>query len=153
MTLIRRLVTSAAALAMISGTVVLGQHIIDTTPIGNDHRRPYVNTGSMGEPVDAGQFEVTVLATRGGRVIDDFLGPVVTDGVFVVVKLRAEAYDVRAQLRYAAIRDARDNWYEATSDSPLLDRSLQPRIPVEGEVVLELPVSAAAGPLTLPSRR
>jgi hypothetical protein len=134
---------------MIIGTVVLGQYLIDSTPIGNDHRRPYLNTGVMGEPVDAGQLEVTVLATRGGRVIDDFSGAIVTDGVFVVVKLRVVAKDVRTRLGYAAIRDARDIWYESADHDALTLRELHPRIPMEGEVAFELPVAAADGPLTL----
>ena len=149
MSVIRRLATWSITLLMIIGTVVLGRYIIDTTPIGSDHRRPYIHTGPVGEPVDAGPIEVTVLSVRGGRIIDDFLSPVVTDGLFVVVKLRVAATDARAHLGYAAIRDARDNWYEAATDTPLLGWTLQPRIPIEGEVILELPLAAAQGPLTL----
>ncbi len=146
---LRRLGTWLATLLMIIGTVVIGQYIIDTTPIGSDHRRPFLRTAPMGEPVDAGPFEVTVLSTRGGRVIADLLDQTVTDGVYIAVRLRLMADDARAALKYAAIRDARDNWYEAISGNELISWPLQPRVPIEGEVFFELPVTAAQGPLTL----
>ena len=47
----RRLVAAVAAIPLIVATVLLGRLIAVTTPIGDDHTRPWIHQGQMNEPV------------------------------------------------------------------------------------------------------
>ena len=147
----RRLITWPAALIMIIITVVVGRLILIGTPIGDDYNRPFIHSGPMGELVDGHTFVVRVESVRGGRSLEQIFDPATTDGIFLLVKVRLSAYDEEVVVQYQALVDRHGFIYEP----PLRDfnsmegHRLQPRIPVAGELLFEVPTSAAISGLTL----
>ena len=136
---------------MIILTVAAGRLIQLGTPIGDDYNRPFIHSGQMGEPVDGGRFVVTVESVRGGRVLQQIFDPVTTDGVFLLVKVRLSAYDEDLTVSYQALVDRHGFIYATpTRDyNHLKGHRLQPRIPITGEILFEVPASAATEGLTL----
>jgi hypothetical protein len=147
----RRLITWPAAALMIIATVAVGRLIQLGTPIGDDYNRPFIHSGQMDEPVDGGEFVVTVDSVRGGRALQQISRTVTTDGIFLLVKVRLSAYDKEVAVSYLALRDHRGFLY----DPPNVDYNnleghrLQPRIPIAGEVLFEVPTTAVTSGLTL----
>jgi hypothetical protein len=147
----RRLITWPAALLLIVATVVAGRLILVNTPIGDDYNRPFIHSGRMGEAVDGRTFVATVLSVRGGRSLAQIFDPVTTDGIFLLVKVRLSAYDEEVAVSYQALVDRNGFIYEppVRDFNVMQGHRLQPRIPVAGELLFEVPESAAAGGLTL----
>jgi hypothetical protein len=147
----RRLVTWPAAAFMIIATVAVGRVIQLGTPIGDDYNRPFIHSGQMGELVDGGSFVVTVESMRGGRALEQIFGTATTDGIFLLVKVRLSAYDEDVVVSYQALVDRHGFIYDtAYRDYNNLDgHRLQPRIPISGEMLFEVPTAAANGGLTL----
>lgn len=144
------------AVALLGGLVLLAVVVavggaVTGGELDNDQRfREFVVTGEPGEPVTARTFQVTVLGVRtatrlteppgGGRVYE-------TSGVWVLVRVQAEALREPVVLGYAAVRDAQGRTRLASGrfDQPLVDRghTLQPGIPVAAEVAFEVPADTA----------
>jgi hypothetical protein len=136
---------------MIIGTVVVGRLIQLGTPIGDDVNRPYIHSGQMGELVDGRSFVVTVESVRGGRALQQIFDTVTTDGIFLLVKVRLSAYDMDVVVSYQALVDRHGFIYEppVRDFTSMTGHRLQPRIPVAGEYLFEVPATAATGGLTL----
>jgi hypothetical protein len=140
----RRLVAALVAVPLIMATVVLGRLIAITAPIGDDHRRPWIHQGQMNEPVVEHDIEVVVLSVRGGRAYEDFSDVPSTDGIFLLVRVRAMAFDTPSALNYAELIDHSGYAYDAIRHSDgLYQFGLLPRIPVEGELLFEVPAHVA----------
>jgi hypothetical protein len=147
----RRLIIWPAALLMIVGTVILGRLIVIGTPLRDDYNRPFIHSGPMGELVNGRDFVVTVDSVRGGQSLEQIFDTASTDGIFLLVKVRLSAYDEEVVVRYQALVDRHGFIYEPpTRDfNTIAGHRLQPRIPVAGELLFEVPTSAAIGGLTL----
>ena len=96
-------------------------------------------------------FDASVLSVRGAAVLNDPEPDIATSpthdtsGVWVIVRIRVVAVDKPVEVTYAAVRDAEGRIYLATTrfEQPFVDgeRTLQPGVPVTGEVAFEVPVA------------
>ncbi|MBV1848997.1 DUF4352 domain-containing protein [Catellatospora tritici] len=112
--------------------------------------RPFEVRGEFAQPVSGRQFTATGVRVRCAAKLK--LGEAILDtqGVWVIAKIRAVAIGRTSYIGWAALRDGQGRTY-LTSDRLqqfTLNHPLQPGIPVEGEIVFEVPADAA-GDLTL----
>lgn len=139
----------ARVTALLIAALAVGAAIANWRPLqqsADERERPYVRTGTVGQQVSARVFDATLLAVRGagkvraaGKVHD-------TGGVWIIVRVRVTATEEPTTVGYAALRDRRDRVYTATqrvSQEMHGGRTLQPAIPVDGELLFELPRDAA----------
>ncbi|MFS8479771.1 MAG: hypothetical protein FWJ93_12625 [Micromonosporaceae bacterium] len=132
--------------ALLIAAIAVGSLIKSVTPDTDTRERPFIRTGAPGEATDARTFEVRVLEVRGAKKIVRLGRERETGGVWVLVKVQAVARHEPTTIGYAAVRDARGRLFHATERiaQPLLGgRTLQPGVPVEGEIVFEVPADAA----------
>jgi hypothetical protein len=139
------------AAILLLAALAVGTGAINLTPDFEDRVRPFVRTGKVGEPVDVREFSVTVLGIRGSTAIKS--GSTVserlyqTDGVWLLVKVRVRAFKGSTSFRGAALRSADGRIYDSSmrpdTTSSVLGRTLQPGIPVEGEMIFEVPKDVA----------
>ncbi|HZN74736.1 MAG TPA: DUF4352 domain-containing protein [Micromonosporaceae bacterium] len=136
---------------LLLGALAIGGVVTAVTPDTDVHARPFAHRGTVGEPVDGRTFEATVVGFRGAArfATDEIAAPDKehdTDGIWLIVTLRVVAKDKTTTIGYGAVRDARGRTYLASTriDQPLVGsgRDLQPGIPVEGDVVFEVPRDA-----------
>jgi hypothetical protein len=129
--------------ALVLGTLAVGTVLLPLKPHGIAFQRPFVRTGTVGQPVDARLFRVTVLDATGGVKING-KSPVETTGVWIVVHVKAVATTEPTAIGYAALRDERGRTFRYTDkvDQPFVLRGLQPGIPVEGQIAFEIPRDA-----------
>jgi hypothetical protein len=127
--------------------LAIGGPLAALRPTSDVRERPFVQQGGFGELTSARTFEATVVSVRGaakisqrGRVYD-------TAGVWVLVRVRLIATAEAATVNYAVLRDERERSHRQTTrlEQPLTgsSRTLQPGIPVEGEIVFEVPRDTA----------
>jgi len=141
--LARRLIAAPAAFVLIVATIALARLITVTAPDGSDNARPWVHQGQMNESVVERTFEVTVLTVRGGRAYEGVYESRTTEGVFLLVRARVMALEVETEVRRAEVVDESGNTYSAQILEGLSDRSLLPRISMEGELLFEVPPAVA----------
>lgn len=140
----RRLVGLIAAIALMLATVAAARLVAVTTPIGEDHVRPWIHQGRMNETIVENDLAVVVVAVRGGRAYAGTRNPVTTDGLFLLVRTRVTAIDTRAAVAHAELIDAAGNSYTAAWQfDTLLRHEIEPALTVEGELLFEVPVTAA----------
>lgn len=137
-----------AALATAVAVVLVGGAVTETEVSADERFREFVNTGAVGEPVSALDFQVTVLGAQTAAQINTAPGAGLdTGGVWVLVRVRAMALEESLWIGYAAVRDSAGRTWVATPriEQPLVDGGyrLDPRIPVEAEVAFEVPRDAA----------
>jgi hypothetical protein len=137
-------------LGLLAGVVAAGGVVTDSERTVDELHREFVVAGETGEPVAARTIQVTVLAARAASTVaDSSRGELDTAGVWVVVRVRVEAVEEPGTLGYAAVRDSRGRTFLASGrvTQPLAGSGyqVQPGIPVEGEVVFEVPADAASG--------
>ncbi|HEY2669002.1 MAG TPA: hypothetical protein VGJ07_01355 [Rugosimonospora sp.] len=142
-----------ATIAVIAALAV-GSLVIDHVPDVDTQHEPYLRTGSVGKLVDVRTFDVSVLSVRGAAVIGDSDSAFDSDsthntsGVWVLVRIRLVAVDKPMSVSYAAVHDAEGRTYLASErfDQRLVDGeyTLQPGVPVAGEVAFEVPVAVAS---------
>jgi hypothetical protein len=136
------------AAALIVAAIALGGLIVSRTPDTDVRERPFIRTGAIGEPVDARTFDATVIGARGATQVSRSQKLHDTTGLWVLVRVRALAHDEPTRIGYAALVDRHGRTFEASTriDQPLVKvRTLQPGIPVEGEIAFEVPRDAADG--------
>jgi hypothetical protein len=139
------------AAILLLAALALGTTAIQLTPDFEDRVRPFVRTGKVGEAVDVREFSVTVLGIRGGTRLKNAstLSETIyqTDGVWLLVKVRVRAFKGSTNFRGAALASADGRVYDASmrpsTTSNVQGRTLQPGIPVEGEIVFEVPKDVA----------
>jgi Domain of unknown function (DUF4352) len=127
-------------------TLAIGAAFTSRQPSTETRERPFTIVGNIGKPVNARTFDLTVLGVRGAAVITDENGPHDTSGVWIIVRVRLTARNAPTAVNYAVLADAEGRTYRATEriDQPLLSlRTLEPGIPVDGELAFEVPVSVA----------
>ena len=141
--------------ALVVAALAVGAAITTHTPDTDARERPFVRAGVVGQPVNARTFDATVVSVRGAaRVTGGAKSARVRDtaGVWVVVRVRLAARDKPTTVDHAVVRDARGRSTLATPRvvQPLIGNAVvQPGIPVEGDVVFEVPRDAAAAGLTI----
>jgi hypothetical protein len=138
-----RLGVAALVLAAVAIGGVIKSHDRDVEA----RERPYVHTGAIGDQVSARIYDVTVLGVRGATTLKDGGKTYQTDGIWVVVKVRAIARADPCSLGFVAVRDRDGVAYRLSTrvDQSMDFRELQPGIPVTGELVFEVPRPAARG--------
>jgi hypothetical protein len=123
-----------------------GGLVADRTPDADQRVRPFVVSGAIDTAVPARTFDATVLAMRGAGTITAGRNARDTGGVWVLVQVRLVARDEPITLGYAALLDERGREYLATerfSQALIGGRTLQPGLPVTGEIAFEVPRAAA----------
>jgi len=131
---------------LIIATLAIGTAFTSRQPGTEARERPFTVVGNVGKPVNARTFDMTVLSVRGAAIITDTNGPHDTSGVWIIVRVRLAARNAPTEVGYAVLVDAEGHTYRATGriDQMLLGgRTLEPDIPVDGEVAFEVPVSVA----------
>jgi hypothetical protein len=142
-----RIGSALTACALVLGALLLGGAIKARVPDTAREQEPFVRTGAVGTPVDARTFTVTVLGVRGGAILSADRQSHDTGGIWVLVSVRLAARHAPVSIGYAALRDARGRVYRATDRVEQFlvtgGRTLQPGIPLTGEVAFEVPVRVA----------
>jgi hypothetical protein len=125
----------------------VGGAISSHKPDTDAAERPFARTGTVGAPVSVRTFVVTVRGVRGAAKISRTGTVHDTGGVWILVRVRAVALAEPVTIGYAGVRDAagREYWATTRISQPLLGgRTLQPGVPVDGEIAFEVPRAAAA---------
>jgi hypothetical protein len=141
--------TRLAATVLLVTALAVGSFVAARSPeTDTDSReRPFVRTGSVGQPVSARTFDATVLGVRGAATLVQRGTKHDTSGVWVIVRIRLVAREKPISVGYAAVRDSAGRTFRASGriDQPMGDgsRTLQPGIPIEGEVAFEVPRPSA----------
>jgi hypothetical protein len=134
--------------ALVVAALATGVAITSQAPDTDARQRPFVRAGVMGESVDGRTFQASVVAVRGARRIARSGKTRDTGGDWVIVRARAVARDKPTSIDYASVRDARGRTFLATTriNQPLVAGGyfMQPGIPVEGDIVFEVPHASAA---------
>lgn len=141
-----RLGCRAGAAALIVATLAVGHVITSHTPDADAMQKPFLRTAAIGKPVNTRTFDATVLGVRGAAVIRQNDTDHDTSGVWIIVNVRLVARSNPATLGYAVLRDAQGRTYAATTriDQFLTGgRTLEPGVPVTGEIAFEVPVPVA----------
>ncbi|WP_422770782.1 hypothetical protein ACN28C_29600 [Plantactinospora sp. WMMC1484] len=141
---------------LIVAALAVGGAIADWRPVNGGgaeaRERPFVQVGRFGETVSTRVFDATVLDVRGAAVVDSGGQRYDTAGIWLVLRVRLATRTEATTIGYAAVRDHRGREFRATTRFSQAmvggGRVLQPGIPVEGDVAVELPRDAAATRLT-----
>jgi hypothetical protein len=145
----RRIAGAAATVVLLAVTLVVGTRLDTWAGPREGRYRPFQVTGRMGQTVDARWFDLTVRGIRGAGVVQYFGKPRTTGGVWVLVAVRLTARAEPSRIWFAAVEDARGRTFRPSDrvDQPLvtLGGASQPGIPIEGEIVFELPRDTAGG--------
>jgi len=133
-----RLLTAGVLVVL---TVLAGSWLDRVNGPGNGDDRPFVVTGRTAETVDARKLDVTVLGMRGGAVITSYHKPVDTAGVWLLVRIRVTPRSESGGLGWARLTDGRGRRFNLTGrvDQPMTVTTSQPGLPIEGELVFEVP--------------
>lgn len=116
-------------------------------PTPEERQRPYVRTGAVGEPVSGRQMVATVVSVRGAGTIVVRGRELTTGGIWILVRVKVAATIEPVGVAHAAVRDGQGRTYQPSGrlDQPLSGgRFLQPGIPVQGELVFEVPTAVAS---------
>jgi hypothetical protein len=143
---LRRIGSWAVGAATLLIVINLGGRIMAFDSDSDIRERPFAVGAGLGETARARTLTATGLSVRGAAVISDGGPAHDTGGVWVIVRIRATSLDEPMLMGYAALRDARGRefWASNRVKQPFKDgRTLQPGIPVEGEVAFEVPRDAA----------
>lgn len=147
--------TRASVGTLLIAALAVGGLIASWRPLGGgsteERERPFVRAGQAGETVSARAFDAKVVGVRGAGKVRLRGAAIDTGGVWVLVRTRITATGEETTVGYAALRDARDRVFLASTrieQKMAGGRTFQPGIPVEGEFVFEVPRDAATN-LTL----
>jgi len=143
---LRKLWRSIGVTLMALVVLAVGRGVIAFTPDIDTQMRPYDIAGQVGKPVDAERFTVTVLSARTAASVVAKGLKHDTEGLWVIVHIRLVAKDKPTSLGYADLIDHAGNVYEATDriDQAIVGGvTLQPGVPVEGDVAFEVPKNVA----------
>jgi hypothetical protein len=143
----RPLRARVVAVLLVLATLGAGRVMLACTPDTDEREQPFVVAGAVGEGVDVRTFTLTVLGVRGGPKVTAYGKEYDTSGVWVVVRVRVEAAVEPSTAGYAAVRDGRGRTFRATERFPQTlvggGRRAQPGVPLEADVVFEVPPAAA----------
>jgi hypothetical protein len=141
-----RRLRAAGTVALILATLAVGSTITSHTPDDDAMQQPFIRTGAIGSTVDARTLDVAVLGVRGAARITQDGNVHDTSGVWIIVKVRLTAHRDPTTLGYGALHDQQGRTYRASGriEQFLLSaRTLEPGLPITGELAFEVPVSVA----------
>ena len=141
-----RLVGRLGAVALLVLALAAGALITRNTPDADARQGPYVRAGRIGQTLDLGDFDVRVLSVRGAAVISQSGATHDTSGIWVLVTVRLTSRHKPIGVGYMALRDEQGRTYRSsTRVDQVLEGgwTLQPGVPVAGEVAFEVPVAVA----------
>ena len=145
----RRVGAVAAAAGMAAVAVAIGAGIKWIGPDPASALRPFAKAGAPGESLNVRTFTITVQTARAATSLQAGGAAQPTQGVWVIVRVRLIANLEPTHVGYAAVRDGAGRTFLASDrvKQPLIDgsRAFQPGIPIEGEVVFEVPQDALDG--------
>lgn len=144
---VMRALTWPISLLLIVGTVVAGNFIIEHTPGSQEFSRPYIHSGAMGTQLDGRTFVATVDGVNGAPSAQLGRRQLTTDGVFVVVSVTLIARQEATHLQHVSVVDQQGRVFSWTRsiDQGLFQYALEPDIPVQGDLLFEVPRDAAPG--------
>ncbi|MCW6003167.1 hypothetical protein K1W54_01010 [Micromonospora sp. CPCC 205371] len=152
---VQRVGTKASVGTLLIAALAIGGLIASWRPLGGgateERERPFVRAGQVGDTVSARVFDAKVVSVSGAGKVRLKGAAIDTGGVWIIVRARITATDEETSVGYAALRDARDRVFLASTriEQRMIGvRSFQPGIPVEGAFVFEVPRDAATN-LTL----
>jgi hypothetical protein len=131
--------------SLVVATVVAGNAYISVLPERGDMDRAFARSGPMNTQVVARNFSAAVLGVRGGtRLVQSDGSAHETAGVWVIIKVRVAALTEPTYVSSLLLRDDAGREFHPTErvNQPVLNRVLQPGIPVVGEVAIEVPKDA-----------
>ena len=123
-----------------------GALVTRNTPDPDAQQGPFLRTGRIGQTIDLGDFDARVVSVRGAAVISQSGAAHDTSGVWVLVTVRLTSRHKPIGVGYMAVRDDQGRTYRAsTRVDQVLEGgwTLQPGVPVTGEVAFEVPVAVA----------
>lgn len=128
--------------------LVAGGAVLDTRLTDDQVVRPFYVRGEVAEPVATAEFEITVRRVRTAAEVTDRPGwRHDTSGVWILVLVRAQALREPVSIGDAGLRASDGRVWLASERvrQPLARYShqLQPGIPVEAELVFEVPRTVA----------
>jgi hypothetical protein len=138
----------AGAVLVILATLAAGYEVVARTPDADTTEDYFLRPGGIGDRVESLALAATVTGVRGGvAVIDEDGVEVHTDGVWMLVRMRVEGLDEPRNLAFGAIEDRRGRTIEFTDrvEHPLDRYTFEPGIPVDAELLFELPRDAVPG--------
>jgi hypothetical protein len=135
------------SLLLIVATVVAGNAIIEHTPGSQEFSRPYIHSGPIGTELDGYTFVATVDGVKGAPSAELDGDELTTDGVFVVVSVTLTARQEPTHLQTVAVVDQQGRVYTWTRsiDQGLFQYTLEPDVPITGDLLFEVPRDAAPG--------
>jgi hypothetical protein len=146
---LQKLLAVSGGVILVLAALAAGRAILEFRADANDMHRPYLRSGATGQTVDLRTFDLQVLGARYASVLRDSGVIHETTGVWVIVKVRITAHTEPISVGYAALHDRNDRTYFATDRvrQSLVGgvREYQPGVPVEGEVVFEVPKEVLSG--------
>ncbi len=144
-----RIVSGAIATGLVLATLAIGGGLRWLGPDPERVQRPFVTSGEQGETVSLRKFAITVQTAKAVSTVQSGGSAHDSQGVWVVLRVRVVASNEPGTVSYVALRDQSGRTFLATDrlGQPLLDgkRTFQPGIPLEGEVVFEVPKDALGG--------
>lgn len=141
----RKVARRAGAGVLIIAALAAGRAV--TTAFEGDTRldEPYLVAGELRKPVSLRYADVTATGVDGSTVVSPNLG-MTTTGVWLVVPLKIVTKGEPAQVRYAAVEDARGRVFVANGTRSQFSPGLsQPGVPRYASVLVELPADAVPG--------
>lgn len=126
---------------LVAGAVAVGGAVNAYAPGPELRERPFINSGHKGDRVVGRTFDAELLGVRGGAIVTSRSQPHDTGGVWVIIKVRLTAHEKPQQINYGAIRDGDDRIFRSSGriDNNPPYRIMQPGIPIECEIVFEVP--------------
>ncbi|NUT35041.1 MAG: hypothetical protein HOV79_18445 [Hamadaea sp.] len=129
--------------ALLIAALAVGGAISNLEPDPDVMHRPFLTAGAKGETVQTRSFDAVLLEVRGGQSVGSRGVRHDSKGVWIIAKVRLTARGETTTVSWAAIRDGDERVFEASGrvQQTLGGRDLQPGIPVEMEVVFEVPTN------------
>ena len=141
----RRVARRAGAGVLIIAALAAGRAVTTAYDDDTGLDRPYLVSGSLGRPVGLRYADVTATGVDGSTVVSPNLG-MTTTGVWLVIPLKIVTKGEPAQVRYAAVEDARGRIFLANGNRSQYSPGLaQPGVPRYASVLVELPADAVPG--------
>jgi len=136
---------------LLIAALAVGGVVSNWRPIEGDRvdvrERPYIVAGQVGDSVSARSFEARLVSVRGARLLGIRSKGYETGGVWILVRVRLTATTESTAIGYAALIDDQGREFlQSNRFTQLLaagGRTLQPGIPVEGEIAFEVPRDVA----------
>jgi hypothetical protein len=142
-----RVASTLLAAGLVVAALLVGGAINAHVPDADRREQPFIHTGRMNTPVDGRTFDATVLGVRGGTKLAGGGTAHDTSGIWVLTRVRLVARHDPASVGFAALVDNHNRVYWATGRITQYlaagGRTLEPGIPVVGEIAFEVPVAAA----------